>query len=360
LKPIIFVGNGRDFHAIDWYRNIKKLAGERVYYATDLLESESYARLLDENDKVLPLFNIDKFLFRKQSDFGNKWRNMVKFFFLPVQVKKLKKISQRFPEAIYHAHTMYYLMVCMRAGVKYIGSPQGDEVLIRPYQSDIYRKYAVEALSAADALIVDSLNMKNGIAKLSGKNAFVVQYGIDTAGIEMISQSGTRTKITSIRAWYPLYRISEIIKARKILNDQPLTFFYPFLEEGYKTQIKNTLTDADEDLGRLPSKNDLYKVLKQTLLAISIPESDSSPRSVYESIFCGCIVATTYNPWIENVPECMHQRIIVVDLENKFWLKDALEAAKEKIKHPFVPSEEALNIFDQERSMKFVLSQYYN
>ena len=82
---------------------------------------------------------------------------------------------------------------------------------------------------------------------------------------------------------------------------------------------------SDKDLGRIEKKIDLYKILNSTILAISIPESDSSPRSVYEAIFCGCAIATTYNQWIKSLPKCMKNRIIIVDLDNQDWLKVALK-----------------------------------
>ena len=84
------------------------------------------------------MFNIDRWLFRKQSAYGNVWRNCMKLFFFPLQVACLKKIAKQYPHAIFHAHTMYYLFIAWLSGIEYIGSPQGDEILIRPYQSKIY------------------------------------------------------------------------------------------------------------------------------------------------------------------------------------------------------------------------------
>ena len=120
------------------------------------------------------------------------------------------------------------------------------------------------------------------------------------------------------------------------------------------------LQPIDINRGRIPMKSEMYSVLASALLAISIPESDSSPRSVYESIFSGCCVATTYNPWIKSLPDCMRKRVYIVEIEDKQWFKKAIEYAKIVVKEPYYPSEKALEMFDQERSMKKVAQKFYN
>jgi hypothetical protein len=361
-SEIIFIGNARDFHAMDWYRAIKNICSDNeVYFATDLIHSEGHRIIVDEGDRILSLFNIDGFLLAKQSKFGNIWRNLVKLVFFPVQVKRLKRIVKRFPDAVYHAHTMYYLFIAWRARIRYIGSPQGDEILIRPFRSRLYKFFATKSLEASEHLIVDSVNLQNGIRKLCGREADVIQYGIDVAAIRQHAMPvSAHTKVASIRAWYELYRIHEILKARnEMLPEQQLTLFYPFWEDNYKKKIIDLLHPFDENIGRMTTKAEVYDVLACTMLAISIPESDSSPRSVYESVFSGCCVAVTYNPWIESVPECIRRRIVVVNLSNAGWLIDAIDAAKTIASTPYIPSEAALEMFDQERSMRKVARTYY-
>lgn len=362
MDKIIFVGNARDFHAIDWYRTIKRICvNKEVLFATDLIHSEGHARIVNQDDKIIDLFNVDRFLLSGQSAFGNIWRNLIKLLFFPVQVLFLKRLVKSNPDAVYHAHTMYYLFICWIAGIRYIGSPQGDEILIRPYQSFLYKYFAQKSLKAAEHLIVDSVNLQNGIRKLSNKEAAVIQYGIDVDGIQnTIKDITSRESVTSIRALYPLYRVHEIIEARNLENpEKEIVFFYPFWEEGYKERILSSLKGGDKNLGRIPTKSELYKTLASTMLAISIPESDSSPRSVYESIFCGCCVAVSYNLWIESLPECMRERVFIADLEDENWLNKAIEHAGSVVKKAYIPSEKALNMFDQERSMRQVAEQYY-
>ena len=124
MNSIIFIADGRDFHAIDWYRTIVKICiNRKVYLATDVVNAEGREVLLNSSDNIINMFNIDRWLFRKQSANGNVWRNCIKLFFFPIQVACLKKIAKQYPHGIFHAHTMYYLFIAWLSGIEYIGSP---------------------------------------------------------------------------------------------------------------------------------------------------------------------------------------------------------------------------------------------
>src|SRR5713101_5813915 len=133
---IVFVGNARCFHTMDWFHSAQVVcAPRRVVFATDLIESEGHARLVTERDEVIDLLNVDPLMLSEQSHLGNVWRNLVKFAVLPVQVVLLRRLYRRMPQASYHAHTMYYMVLCDIAGVPFVGTPQGGEILVRPKRS---------------------------------------------------------------------------------------------------------------------------------------------------------------------------------------------------------------------------------
>lgn len=362
---VIFIGNARCFHTMDWYRSAKEiLFPKKVLFVTDLIQSEGHTKLVNQTDDLIHLYNIDWLLLPKQSKFGNIWRNFIKAIFLPIQVLRLKSLLRSFLHSsslLFHAHTMYYMAICWLAGVNYIATPQGSEILVRPYRSNVYRYFAVMSLLAAKYVIVDSVNMQQGILELCGKESTVVQNGIDISAIlNIIIGSVARKKIVSNRGIYPLYRIDQIIQGRaSSSSESPLVFIYPMWEDNYKAKCFDRLESFDLDLGRLP-KEKMYELLASTLLVISIPKSDSSPRSVYEAIFCGCCVAVTYNPWIESLPGCMRQRLHIVDLSDNHWFSKSIDYALAITKVPYVPSEAALNLFDQKKSMQLLSNSFYN
>lgn len=361
MGEIIIISSARCYHAMDWYRMTKKVCSHReILFATDTIDSESHIKMVCEEDQIIDLYNIDRLLFRRQTTLGNIWRNIVKLIFTPLQAWKINLLAKKYPNAVFHANTMYYVFCCWLARIRFIGTPQGSEVLIRPDRSIIYKYFAGKAVKAADHVIVDSVNLQKKIRAICGKEAVVVQLGIDTSTIlKKRNVENERTKITSIRGMYPLYRIEAILEGRANSKlKPPLTFIYPFWEEEYRRKVLSKLGPDDVVMGRL-LKDEMYELLFATLLVISIPESDSSPRSVTEAIFCGCCVATTYNPWIDDIPSCMRSRLFIVDLEDEGWFDKAVAFARLVTKDPFVPSERALDLFDQERTVRQVAKTYY-
>jgi len=346
---------------MDWYKSAKEIMPkEDVCILTDLIEGEGYKKIVNKTDQVYKLIILDKFLFKKQTHIGNIWRNAIKLIIFPLQVLLIIRFSKKHPAAVYHAHSMYYLFLAWASGIKYVGTPQGSDILIKPYSSKLYKFFAVKSLIKASAVTVDSMKMKEKVFELSGVNAFIIQNGIDLKSINEYfihnPPSNNRNRILSIRGLTPLYRIKELVEARnssKKLSETPFTFIYPFYEQKYLEEIRKRLNTKDVDLGRI-DRMSMYNLLSETLLVISIPDSDSSPRSVYEAIFCGCVVAITYHPYYNSLPQCMKSRILVIDLNKTDWLEVAIDNAKKIIEKPFIPSEEALDMFDQRRSFKLV------
>jgi hypothetical protein len=357
-NEIVFLCGARDFHAMDWYRSALKIMHERdIVILTDLIESEGFKRLINDKDILYKLLVIDRILFKGQSRKADVWRNIVKAVLFPIQVMLLRRFACYHKGALYHAHSMYYLWLAWAAGLEYVGIPQGSDILVKPLKSNIYRVLSVAALKAATAVSVDSKIMAEYVYKMAGVKAAIIQNGIDVNAINTaINGYGKidqiRYNITSFRGLTPLYNIITIIHSRNASSkyrEQPVNLIYPFYEQEYAMSVRSELRSFDRDLGRV-DRNEIYRNFLSTLLAISIPYSDSSPRSVYEAIFCGSAVALAYHPFIDDMPECMKSRIIIIDLQNSKWFDEALDAAIQITKEPFRPSLTALDMFDQEKS----------
>jgi hypothetical protein len=361
VKNIVILGGARDYHAMDWYRSVKNnISKRKLTFLTDMVGGEGFDIIVDKDDNIENLFIIDKLLFSKQSKIGNVWRNLIKILVLPIQVYCLKKHSKKSPATIYHAHPMYYMLLSWLSGVDFIGTPQGSEILVRAERSRLYRYFAVKSLQAAEFVTVDSVSMRDKILELSGIEAVIVQNGIDIKALSKFTDSAIeRDKVASVRGMTDLYRIDTILASRNRSDcGTPINFIYPFSEEAYRNNVKSMFGAYDKDLGRL-DKESMYRLLSQCRLVISIPKSDSSPRSVYESIFLGACVAITHNRYFDMLPNCMKQRIYLVDLSNEHWFDEAVAFADEISKINYVPSSVALEMFDQEISMQKVIENLY-
>ena len=361
-KKLVFLCGARDYHAMDWYRSARLLFPRRdIMILTDLIGGEGFKKLIDHNDAVFYLFVLDSFLFKTQSKLGNYWRNLLKLVVFPIQVLLLIRFSRRYPDCIYHAHSMYYLWLACAARVKFIGTPQGSDILIKPYRSTLYRIASGISLRRAKAVTVDSIKMASSVREIAGVTAVVIQNGIDISAVTKVKEamdesSKQRNVVLSIRAMTPLYRIENIVASRNHSQhcvNLSILFIHPFYDSEYLARVCELMRESDKDLGRV-NRDEMYSLLLQAKLVISIPSSDSSPRSVYEAIFCGAAVALTYHPYIDALPACMKARVILIDLESRSWFDDALEAAELITQNPFTPSNEALDTFDQVRSFRIL------
>lgn len=352
---IIFLCGSRDFHAIDWYTSAKTLIDDscNLTIVTDLIQGEGFTKLVDSSDKVYKLLILDNLLFRTQSRLGNLWRNILKLFLLPVQVILLRRFQKNNKNSIYFAHSMYYLWLAHFAGVDFVGTPQGSDLLIKPFKSNFFRYLSVKALKSAKFITVDSEMMRAKCFQISGVDPHIIQNGIDLDSINKkinhnVNKIESKNKILSLRGLTDLYRINEIVQSRNFnLTNIGIDFIYPFHDDTYKSKI--SFSKYDIDLGRV-SRDEMYSLMKNATLVVSIPSSDSSPRSVYEAIFCNSIVAITYHKYYDDLPKCMQSRIIVVDIQNKDWLKVAFDKALYIKRKDFKPSIKALDLFDQKRS----------
>lgn len=338
----------------------RKLGQHSTILLTDTLQGEGQASRIYEGDNVQHLILIDNYTFDKLSRVGNIWRNALKFILLPFQISKLKKFHISRPNAIYHAIPIYYMLLCYYAKIKYIGTPQGSEILVRPKNSRIYAYFAKKALKGADKVLVDSVKMQQAIYDLCGVNASVMKNGFDTQ--KLIQNNGQlhRKKVISIRAIHPLYNIAKIVEARnKLRHKIDLTFIYPSSEAEYLNDLRMTIGPNDSMIGRL-ERDQLYDQLINAKLVVSIPSSDSSPRSVYESIFAGAAVAISYAAYYNELPDCMKERIILVDIEKPDWLQSALAKAEEITANRYIPSTQALDMCDENKTIQKIINDIYN
>tara|TARA_Y100000746_G_scaffold221935_1_gene221882 strand:+ start:587 stop:1714 length:1128 start_codon:yes stop_codon:yes gene_type:complete len=359
-KNLVFLCGARDFHAMDWYkRSLEELNNINIYILTDLIEGENFQKLITSKDKVFKLIILDNFLLRDQSEIGHLWRRIIKIIIFPIQVLLIRRFSNKFPKTIFYSHGMYYIWLSKFAGVNFVGRPQGSDILANPFKSKVYKFLSIKSMQSAKSIILDSFLMNKTIQKITNKkiNISVIPNGIDLEKIEKIKDKTprkNRKNIVSIRGFTENYRIENILLSRANSEKTasiPIQFIYPFYDMYYKNNLKIQFIKDDKDISRL-NKNELYETLFNTKLVISIPYNDSFPRSVFESIFCGCIVAISYNSYYEYLPLSIKSRIIILDLNQKDWFFHAINKADYLINKPFKPCKKALRIFDQSLTFK--------
>lgn len=358
-QKIAFLLNSKDIHSVDWYKcALKTFPPEDLYVITDITDEGSLSGINIPEGHYIKLCPLNRFLFFKDSSLGNIWRNLLKIVALPLQVLMLRKFSKAHPDVRYHAVAMYYLMLAKLANLKYVGTPIGSELLVRPNKSSLYRIFAKKALRGAKYVTVDSPSMVEASIKISGVTPHIVQNGIDIKSIQTFLLSNDKIEkkndFLSVRSIDYLYRIESIIRGRNNsanYKDSPLSLIYPFYNESCLEECKALSKGKDDYYGRL-DREAMYSLIASSKVVFSIPESDSSPRSVYEAIFLGCAVIITANKYIDILPECMRARLVVVDINQEGWFDVAVSKAMEIVSEKFQPSTESIELFDQDLSFK--------
>tara|TARA_Y100000589_G_C27146339_1_gene626999 strand:- start:197 stop:1285 length:1089 start_codon:yes stop_codon:yes gene_type:complete len=357
---ITFICSAVDFHALDKVQLTSRLHKGNVRILTDMVELDKEQQTLANTIPVHHLFLINRFQHRRHSRFAHVWRNIVKIICIPIQVVMIKKFHKNYPNETFHALTMYYMLLCYLSRIPFIGTPQGCEIINRPNKSFLYKIIATKVLKKAKTVIVDSRRMQSRVFSLAKVKSLVLKNGFNTTSITKKEYCKKKIyTIVSIRILGDLYQIKEIVKARDCSKNQhSINFLYPDADHDYKVELfKETLHD-DKDMGSL-DRESLYSVLRQTLLVVSIPITDSSPRSVYESIFAGACVAATRQDYMDEIPECMKRRIYTVDLDNVFWMDEALNFAQKESNRPYIPSQEALDMCDENRTFYRLAEKVY-
>lgn len=346
---IAFLGSGRCFHTFDWYRSSEILLSRRVPFITDNYEGDGLPTLFREGDDTHELLIIDRILSPTASMTGHKWRNLVKFLAIPLQILLLRRRLSQLGNPFVLAHSTYYAFLASFANVRYAAVPQGSEVLVRP-NSRLYRWLLKRSVKKAQFVTVDSEAMRKTLGAFTDRPIYIIQNGINVCAVQS-AKGRLRDKVISIRAISSNYRILEIIAGRNQSSpDVPLTLTFPFTEADYLELVEQAIDPQDRMRGCV-DKSELYELMAQATCVFSVPGSDSSPRSVYEAIFGGAAVALAPAQYIEALPACMRARVVVVDIGEARWFAEAMERAQAIVAKPFHPSEEALDAFDQVNSM---------
>jgi hypothetical protein len=337
---------------MDWFRSCCELTAERPVFITDNYGKEGFTPLLRESDDVRELVVIDPVLPDRPSVLGHRWRNLIKLALIPLQVFKLRRALRALPRPFVFAHSTYYAFIASFCNVPYSATPQGSEVLVRPGASRFYRYMLARSVRKAAFVTVDSTAMADKLQRVAAVVPHIVQNGIDMRKIASAAAPSDRTLVMSIRGISDNYRIDEIIRGRnQSAPSVALNFSFPFVEEGYARQIREALGPNDVMHKEL-SREQLYTLFKQSICVVSIPKSDSSPRSVYEAIFCGAVAVCASAAYVDSLPPSMRSRIVLADPADPSWFATAYARATEIVAEPFQPCANALEQFDQLFSMK--------
>lgn len=335
---ILYISSSSDWHIDLWTQYFTK--ENKVFLFS---EKEDYL-----NDQ--PYENVTVI---KSSGLIGKFLNYFKFrshkFF---QLNKL--ISARFYASkidaliecqnidIVHAHNLYYGYVAsfLKTNIPVIFTPMGSDVIIGAQNNVIYNHMAKKAFAKAHSVTGDSvLLQRRGFQVNAPRDRnYIIQNGVDSSifypRVNSLKQEfdvgEDEFLFFSPRAITPLYNIDTIIEALCKLKDTNLRFkcmfSYAFGGEYYlhlKNKVKSLgLQNYVIWLGYVRYEN-MPRYYNAADVVISVPSSDSSPKSVYEAMFCGKPVIISDLEWSHELLDEL-ECVCRVDAENSEQLADAV------------------------------------
>jgi glycosyltransferase involved in cell wall biosynthesis len=192
-----------------------------------------------------------------------------------------------------------------------ICSAWGSDVL-RPGR--LGRRRSLLALQRAALVLADSAHLARATRALAGRDVpiEVVRLGLDLERFSPGDPTAARRElglpeegllIAGVRGLAPVYNPELLLEAfalvRQRHGDARLLLKHPgaALPARLKASIERLgLPEAVDVLGNLPAER-LPAVYRAADVVVSIPTSDSSPRSVWEALACGRPVVVSDLPW---------------------------------------------------------------
>ncbi len=335
---ILYIGNSSDFHIDLWTQYFTEKHDVFLFS-----EKEEYLRSKEFNDvEIIYSGGLlgDILNFFKSS--SHKLFQINKLLSTFIYARKIDKIIKEKNIDIVHAHNLYQGFICsyLKSKVPIVFTPMGSDIIIHSQNNYIYKYMAQRAFKRADVVTGDSLLIqKKGylVGAKSYKN-HIIQNGVDSKKFyprvskirNTLNIDDDELLIFSPRGLDEIYNIKNILGVIKLLIDENFKvkcmISYGFGESNLSSLRDHIKYLEIEDsviwIGNL-EYDDMPDYYNASDLIISIPNSDSSPKTVYEAMFCGKIVIVSDLDWVYETlddKDC----IIKVDQNNLENIKEAI------------------------------------
>jgi glycosyltransferase involved in cell wall biosynthesis len=226
---------------------------------------------------------------------------------------ELGRLAEELEPDLVHAHYLpEYGWMAAREGLEpLICSAWGSDVLAGGW---LARRRSRPALDAAALVLADSIHLARETRVLAARDlrVEVVRWGLD---LERFSPGDPPTArealglpvegplVAGVRGLRPIYNPELLLEAFALMRaTRPgarLLLKHPLIETPSNVQAaieRRGLGDAVTVLGSVPPEQ-LPDVYRAADVVVSIPSSDSSPRSVWEALACGRPVVVSDLPW---------------------------------------------------------------
>lgn len=241
-------------------------------------------------------------------------------------VVAVRRMLRRLRPDVVHAHWLYgfaFLAALARARPLVVMAWGSDVLGANPRQLRQCRY----ALRHADLAMTDSAALLDRLVELGADPARteLVSWGVDLARFAPASDRGAIRRrlglgegpvVLSPRALTPVYNPGTVLDAyeRAARRVPGLQLVLKHIGQG-EVALGRKLPDGVHVVGHVPYEEmpDWYQAAD---VVLSIPSSDSSPRSVWEAMACGVPCVVSDLPWVRELIEAStHALVVPVDAD---------------------------------------------
>ena len=267
------------------------------------------------------------------------------------KAKQISKLTQKHQIDILHIMGMGQSVFAPFANVKKIViENNGSDVLVAPKKQPFRKLIYKFMYKYANGVVQDSKISRQAGIQLGApeKNNVIIELGIDFDIFNFDVKKGEARKklgiekekiVFSPRGFTELYNITTIIKSipyvKKVYPDVKFVFCRHFGELGDKyQQLADSLRVTNNIIftGYLDNEKEMPCYHKDADLTVSIPSSDSSPRSVYESMACGTPVIISELPWYYGKFVAGKDLVTISDINGEMLSKAILDVLTSTLK----------------------------
>nr|MCH9770675.1 glycosyltransferase family 4 protein [Gammaproteobacteria bacterium] len=187
--------------------------------------------------------------------------------------------------------------------------------IVHAHKNNYYRKMAKAAFAASEVITGDSALLKQRGLEIGApeENNFIIQNGVDAKRFypfytHLKKEYGMKEEdllIFSPRALDENYNIDIIIDAlgilKRTIGNFKCIFAYAFGGEYFNmlnTKVSQLGLESNVIWLGFTEYNDMPIYYNAADIVVSIPSSDSSPKSVYEAMFCSTPVILSDIGWV--------------------------------------------------------------
>jgi glycosyltransferase involved in cell wall biosynthesis len=240
------------------------------------------------------------------------------------QISSLRRLRRRFRPDVIHANWMPFAVLATLAGARpLVAMAWGSDVyLAGRHQLLMYRL----VVRRAALVLADSRALLERLIELGAprRRTAIFNWGVD---LTRLKPADDRTAVKrelgldagpviigarGLKALYnPQVLLDAFSQVRRARPDAQLIFKHQ--GDGEAELARLALPDGVRVVGRIPFEK-LVDYFRAAEVCVSIPDTDSSPRSVWEAMACGCACVLSDLPWVhEQIRSGEHALVTPVD-----------------------------------------------